>query len=293
MYDVFISHASEDKQSIVAPLTQAFESHGITYWLDSDQILWGYSTTDKINEGLKNSKYIIVILSEAYVSKYWPLRELNSALSKEIQSGQISVLPLYACGTESKRKIIDQLPIIHDKLHLTWDNQPEKIVNELKRLLELSDDKPDATKKRRDMPIPQIKQKITQYEKDNFIKETFTYIKDYFREGLSQLEETSDIIKTDFTEILSTTFLCKIYVNGNKKAACKIWISNNEIRYSYDDSASFGLEAYNEAAYISDDEYKLGLRLMMSFETKHRNTSLTQEEVAEDFWKGLTEALSR
>lgn len=52
MHDIFISHASEDKEKIVAPLTSALDAAAITYWLDSAEIGWGDSIFRKINDGL-------------------------------------------------------------------------------------------------------------------------------------------------------------------------------------------------------------------------------------------------
>ncbi len=36
MQDVFISHASQDKQEYVLPLVTALSSKGVTYWLDAN-----------------------------------------------------------------------------------------------------------------------------------------------------------------------------------------------------------------------------------------------------------------
>ncbi len=41
MHDIFISHASEDKEQIVLPLVRALDAAAITYWLDGAEIGWG------------------------------------------------------------------------------------------------------------------------------------------------------------------------------------------------------------------------------------------------------------
>ena len=46
MYDVFISHASEDKKDIARPIFDACETLGITAFLDEEQISWGDSLTE-------------------------------------------------------------------------------------------------------------------------------------------------------------------------------------------------------------------------------------------------------
>ena len=83
MRDVFICHASEDKTTVVRPLTKALTEQGISCWLDEAEIKWGDSITKKVNEGLSISRFVIVILSQAFLSKNWPERELNAALNIE------------------------------------------------------------------------------------------------------------------------------------------------------------------------------------------------------------------
>ena len=81
--DVFICHASEDKLTIIKPLLAALDKEGITYWYDEAEINWGESIPNKVNEGLRISRYVLVVLSSFFLSKNWPQRELNSALNTE------------------------------------------------------------------------------------------------------------------------------------------------------------------------------------------------------------------
>jgi len=66
--DVFISHASEDKASIARPLTDALIVAGFSAWFDEYELKIGDSLRGKIDEGLKNSRYGIVILSKSFFS---------------------------------------------------------------------------------------------------------------------------------------------------------------------------------------------------------------------------------
>lgn len=70
--DIFICHASEDKQSVVRPLLNVLDKEKISYWYDEAEIKWGDSIPTKINEGLRISRYVIVVLSNAFLSKNWP-----------------------------------------------------------------------------------------------------------------------------------------------------------------------------------------------------------------------------
>ena len=107
--DIFICHASEDKEEVAIPLVKALDDAGITYWYDQAEIKWGDSITQKVNDGLKISRYVVVILSEAFISKNWPQRELNSALNIEASSKEVRVLPLLF-GDKRIRNLIIEKP---------------------------------------------------------------------------------------------------------------------------------------------------------------------------------------
>ena len=68
--DVFLCHASEDKKTVIRALTKAFDGAGITYWVDEAEIVWGESISNKVNEGLRISRYVIVILTESFLKKF-------------------------------------------------------------------------------------------------------------------------------------------------------------------------------------------------------------------------------
>jgi hypothetical protein len=94
MKDVFICHASEDKLGVVEPLVVAFERANISYWYDKAEIHWGDSITQKVNYGLSISRFVIVVLSKAFLNKNFPQHELYSVLNIEIYSQEVKVLPL-------------------------------------------------------------------------------------------------------------------------------------------------------------------------------------------------------
>jgi hypothetical protein len=92
--DIFVCHASEDKQDVVRPLVEAFTGARISCWHDEAEIQWGDSITQKVNEALATSQFVVVVFSPAFVRKNWPQRELNAVLNQETSSGEVKVLPL-------------------------------------------------------------------------------------------------------------------------------------------------------------------------------------------------------
>lgn len=53
-YDVFVSHAWEDKESFVDEFVMCLKELDLKVWYDKDQISWGDSMRKRIDEGLKN-----------------------------------------------------------------------------------------------------------------------------------------------------------------------------------------------------------------------------------------------
>lgn len=85
---VFVSHASEDKDRFVLKFAERLRQNGIDAWLDKWEMLPGDSLIDKIfEEGIKEAKAVIVVLSKFSVGKPWVKEELNAACVKRINSG--------------------------------------------------------------------------------------------------------------------------------------------------------------------------------------------------------------
>ena len=76
-YDVFISHASENKADVALPLANLLKRQGIKVWLDSFELKLGDSLSRSIDQGLSESRFGIVILSPEFLRKDWPRRELD------------------------------------------------------------------------------------------------------------------------------------------------------------------------------------------------------------------------
>jgi hypothetical protein len=91
-WDVFICHASEDKEGFVRPLATALQASGLSVWYDEFTLKIGDSLRQKIDEGLANSRYGIVVLSSSFFAKNWPQHELDGLLSKEVVGTRTKVI---------------------------------------------------------------------------------------------------------------------------------------------------------------------------------------------------------
>lgn len=93
-WDAFISHASEDKDTIVRQLADTLEKLRVKVWYDEFSLKVGDSLSKTIDEGLIKSKYGIVIISKKFLEKRWTDYEYRSLLSKE-ENGRKIILPLW------------------------------------------------------------------------------------------------------------------------------------------------------------------------------------------------------
>ena len=94
-YDLFLSHASEDKDAIARPLYAALVAAGVSVWFDEAVLELGDSLRSKIDEGLARCRYGVVVLSPRFLAKQWPQRELDGLVARETASGEKAILPIW------------------------------------------------------------------------------------------------------------------------------------------------------------------------------------------------------
>lgn len=93
-WDVFISHASEDKDAIAKPLADALRAKGLEVWYDDFALKLGDSLRQSIDRGLARSRFGVVILSARFFEKHWPQQELNGLATREV-NGEKVILPVW------------------------------------------------------------------------------------------------------------------------------------------------------------------------------------------------------
>jgi len=96
---VFLSHSSKDKP-IVRQLATDLAAANVTVWLDEQRIRVGDSISEGIAQGLAESDYFLVALSDSSVGSEWVKKELNAALVDEIARRKVKILPVLLSKTE-------------------------------------------------------------------------------------------------------------------------------------------------------------------------------------------------
>lgn len=117
-WDVFISHASEDKQAVARPLHDALTQRGVTAWLDESQMRIGQSLRRSIDEGIRSSRFGVVILSEAFLGKGWTNHELDGLVTRTV-AGEQTLLPIWHDLTA--QRVREYSPSLADKVALSTD----------------------------------------------------------------------------------------------------------------------------------------------------------------------------
>jgi hypothetical protein len=112
-YDIFISHASEDKDAVVRPLAHALQDSGLKVWYDEFELRIGDSLRRKIDKGLANSRFGVVVLSQSFFAKGWTNYELDGLVTRAV-SGEQVILPIW--HNVSKQEVIQYSPSLADKL---------------------------------------------------------------------------------------------------------------------------------------------------------------------------------
>lgn len=131
-YDVFISHATEDKDDLVRPLAAALGERGLAVWYDEFELRLGASLRQGIDRGIANSRFGIVVLSRAFFAKNWTHYELNGLVAREMNGDKQLVLPLW--HNISKSEVIAASPSLADKIalrtaDLTIDEIADQVTN--------------------------------------------------------------------------------------------------------------------------------------------------------------------
>ena len=112
-YDVFICHASADKDEIVRELAEQLRLAGLRVWFDEFTLQIGDNLRRKIDAGLADSRFGVVVLSPAFFANEWPQYELDGLVTRDVEESQI-ILPIWHNIT--KEEVIQQSPSLAIRL---------------------------------------------------------------------------------------------------------------------------------------------------------------------------------
>lgn len=144
-WDVFISHASEDKDEFVRPLAKALEQSGLEIWFDETTLKVGDRLREAIDYGLSKSRYGIIVLSKHFFLKDWTKEELEGLTTKEIGGVKV-ILPVWHNVTRDE--VAKHSPTLAGRLAARSQDGLEKVVRQLREAMGKESPKPlDSVKK--------------------------------------------------------------------------------------------------------------------------------------------------
>ena len=93
-HDIFVSYASEDGD-FARPLADALQAEGLHIWRYDLELKLGDNPRQSIEEGIRHSRYGLVILSPAFYQRPQAMHEKDLMLSRDIDEGQYILAVLY------------------------------------------------------------------------------------------------------------------------------------------------------------------------------------------------------
>lgn len=133
-YQVFIGHASEDKDSVAEPLYKALDKLKVKAFYDAVEIKWGDSLTEKINKALGEADIFVAIISKSSKDKSWPQKEVNAAIARRI-IGKQTFLPIFVGDNDEIDELQKHYSLIGDLLYKKWEDNPDELANEIQTIL--------------------------------------------------------------------------------------------------------------------------------------------------------------
>jgi hypothetical protein len=134
LFDVFICHASEDKDEFVRPLAERLKENHIEVWYDEFSLKVGDSLRRSIDIGLAKSRYGIVVLSKNFFSKQWPQWELDGLVQRQNEAKANLILPIW--HNISKKEVLTFSPPLADKVAIRSAKGLNYVVSQLLKTIQ-------------------------------------------------------------------------------------------------------------------------------------------------------------
>jgi hypothetical protein len=141
--DIFLPHASEDKDEIARPLRDALEALDVSVWFDEMQIKVGQSIRQEIERGIASSQFGVAVISPHFFQKPWTNAELDALFSRKMDLGLPRVLPIW--HRVSKDEVLQHSPLLAGILALNTSTMSvEEIAAALAEAVKTTSTSPDG-----------------------------------------------------------------------------------------------------------------------------------------------------
>lgn len=305
-WDVFISYASEDKETIARPLADALSALGVETWWDTYEILPGDSIRKSIDHGIEQSRCGIIVLSVSFFAKGWTEYEMSGLVHQAVAKEK-RLIPIWH-GIAST-EVMKYSPSLADRAALNTATQSiNKIAQDIAQIIRGSE--PQA-KRNVGQPLTMKKpygtsimgapgrhyaQEATDLEIEDFIEKTLTRIREYFETSLSNMEKANPGWQGKIRSMANDAFEATIYDRGgNRRSHCGIFLSSamflmpRTITYSTNGVGSRNI--INEQLSLAQGPHGQVLAWDAWLFGGQERKPMNETEAAEYLWQKFTEHL--
>jgi hypothetical protein len=295
------SHADELLRDQLEKHLSSLKHQGVIQSWHDRRILAGQEFGTEIDAHLEVADVILLLVSSDFLaSDYCYNREMKRAMDRH-QAGEAIVIPviLRACDWHDT-PFGHLLAAPKDGLAIKkWADIDEgflSVVTAIKLALKSrhsSATHADRAEPRRGAPVLvptvrssnlRVKKEFSDYDKDQFQREGFEYLANFFENSLQELLRRNPSLKQEFRRIDANRFTAAVYKNGKKACRCAVYIGGmmDGIAYSHDENAR--TNSFNESLSVETDEEGIFLKgLGMSGFGSHE-AKLSFEGAAEAYW---------
>jgi len=132
-YDLFICHASDDKDGFVRPLVLRLAELGYSVWFDDFSLKPGDSLRVSIDKGLRSSRYCVVVLSRRFFLRQWTEWELNGIVQRQLDAKRSLIIPIWLELSSADVRRIS--PSLADLVAIRATHDIEAVAHEVANLI--------------------------------------------------------------------------------------------------------------------------------------------------------------
>ena len=301
------SHQDESYlNELRAHLAALQRQNAVLTWHDR-RIGPGRDIDAELDDRIETSEIILLLISADFIaSDYCYKREMTRAIERH-REGSASVIPVILRPCDWKELPFgrlnavpkDGVPITE---HANRDSAYLEVAQAVRTVAQVASD-PDLVVSSQSRsggdrnggrPLGpggrfQIKRGFTDHDRDEFLEKSFEAIRRFFESSLDQLDSEYPELRSRFKSIDADCFEAFIYVNGEKRSSCGIWVGDltgfGHRNIFYSSGGANQRNSFNESITVEDDGHSLYLRPAgMAYLTGRRISRLDSDGAPEYLW---------
>ena len=267
MKTVFLSHAGDDAAA-AKTLEQLIAFYDYQSWRFQRNMLGANAADPQLPANIEESDIFLFCISDH--------SQRSDTCQKEFQHAALLQKPLVTVRLnretdvptpmndhqwvdfdDSQESAVKLIKALQNAVAFRWNEIPSDWTTwdgKSKSELSVTEDR------KREIPLPRIRSKLTDMEKQDFLSKAFAEVRSYFGQALDAIETTDARVNTRISDESNFAFKCQVFHNGDIKKACMIWISDNlglnGIAYqeAHGRMSFYGRNSYNELGHVIDHE---------------------------------------